>query len=63
MFPFHIFLPVSLSPVPHLTFLECTVPLLSVSIVKRVPGAVTETHPVIHLACFQHFLLLNFTQA
>ena len=25
--------------------------------------AVTETHPVIHLACFQHFLLLNFTQA
>ena len=48
---------------PRLTFLECTVPLLSVSIVNHVPWAVAETHTVIHLAYFQHFLLLNFTQA
>lgn len=61
MFPFHIFLPVSLSPISHASSYFSR--MLSVSIVKRVPGAVTETHPVIHLACFQHFLLLNFTQA
>lgn len=38
-------------PMPHLIFLECTVPLLSVSIVKHVPWAVTETLTGIHLAC------------